>query len=51
MPDCTSCGDSFPFLIGEKCNGCAGLDNCETIDARQNLTEVREYIFDTHLFF
>lgn len=40
MPDCTSCGECFPFLTTDKCNGCVSLDNCETGEAKRALEEV-----------
>jgi hypothetical protein len=40
MPDCISCGDGFPFLTTEKCNGCTALDACETAEAKEKLIQV-----------
>jgi hypothetical protein len=40
MPDCTTCGKSFPFLETEICNGCSAMDQCTSPGEREKLNKV-----------
>ena len=52
MPYCTACGDSFPFLEAETCNGCTALDQCATTEEKTNLMEAKSpslYVLNSSL--